>query len=154
MLSYKAYIKEAVYKLTRQKTGVFKVLDAKLNETGITLDQNINFGKDWDIVVEGGISKGSFKTKHDATTFIEKYPKLLGEGYLSVFVDSQLVRNEYIDRLWVLVKESKSDVKSKKSLLTESKYWKLHLKDDVILSAELFKDRGTRKLISSIGVKL
>ena len=152
MLSYKAYIQEATYKLTRQKSGVFNVLDNKLNETGIVLDQNLNFGKDWDILIEG-VSKGAFKTKHDATAFIEKYPEYLSETYTSHFIDTDLGRNEYIDRLWDFVKENKANIKSKKSLLNEAKYWKIHLNQNCIISAEIFKDRGTRKLVTAINSK-
>lgn len=153
MLSYKRYVQESVYKLTRQKAGVFKVLDTKLNETGVTLNQNMSFGKDWDLVI-GGVSKGSFETKHDATCFIEKSPELLDEAYSFIFVDTDLVRNEYVDQLWEFVKSNNSEIresiKSKKSLLNESKYWKLNIKDNVIISASIFKDRGTRKLIAKL----
>lgn len=158
MLSYRAYVQEAVYKLTRQKSGLFNVLDPKLNETGITLDQNFNFGKDWDLMIEGK-SKGSFKTKHDATTFIETHPALLAESYSKVFVDTANLRDEYIDDLWNMISkqlkgesldEVKKSIESKKSLLSESKYWKLHIHEGVIFSASIYKDRGTKKLVKTL----
>ncbi|URC15174.1 hypothetical protein GD1_50 [Paraglaciecola Antarctic GD virus 1] len=153
MLSYRQYVEEAVYKLIREKAGVFKVMDPKLNETGITLDQNLYFGKDWDIIVEE-VSKGSFKTKHDALIFIEQTPQLLGKNYSCLFADTKEDRVKFIDKLWGVVSESihTNLIATKKSLMEDSPYWKLSLKDGDIVSASIYKDRGSRKLVATICV--
>ena len=70
MLSYLEYVNESKHKLVRVKAGVYKILDLRLNETGMYLDQNLKYGKKWDLMVDEE-SKGEFKTKLDALSFIE-----------------------------------------------------------------------------------
>lgn len=70
MLSYLDYINESTFKLVREKTGKFKILNLKFEDTGMYLDQNLKYGKKWDLIINEK-SVGEFKTKHEALIFLE-----------------------------------------------------------------------------------
>tara|TARA_R110000851_G_scaffold227519_3_gene380325 strand:- start:784 stop:1221 length:438 start_codon:yes stop_codon:yes gene_type:complete len=145
MLTYKQYLSESVYKLTRVESGIFSVRDPQLQETGIILDQNYSYGKCWDIMVEG-VSKGTFKTKHQAILFIETSPSKLIESY-SVLTLVDESKTSYLDKVTNLIYQKTGKVVDN---LMDYPMWKLVEVDSKLVSAELYSDKSYRKLVISV----
>jgi hypothetical protein len=145
MLTYRQYLDESVYKLIRVKSGVFSVKGSRLQETGITLDQNYSYGKSWDIMVDE-VSKGTFKTKHEASLFIEHSPNKLIENY-SVLTLVDESKSPYADKLKALIYRRTGKVVDN---VMNYPMWRLVEAKSELVSAELFLDKSCRKLAMSI----